>query len=201
MDQIKTGKFIANMRREKQLTQLQLADKLFIIDKAVSKCECGNGMPDVSLMLPLCEILEISVNELLCGERLDEKNYQVKAEENMMNFIKEKEESRKKIILSVIVVLSTFISGTALIQVAGLLEMQTYIRILLIAIGAAVIAAGIGVACVLDRDAGVYECTKCGAKFTPDMKSYVKDFHTLTRRKLKCPECGIKSYCRHRILR
>lgn len=96
MDQIKTGKFIANMRREKQLTQLQLADKLFIIDKAVSKCECGNGMPDVSLMLPLCEILEISVNELLCGERLDEKNYQVKAEENMMNFIKEKEESRKK---------------------------------------------------------------------------------------------------------
>lgn len=73
MDQIKTGKFIANMRREKQLTQLQLADKLFIINKAVSKCECGNGMPDVSLMLPLCEILEISVNELLCGERLDEK--------------------------------------------------------------------------------------------------------------------------------
>lgn len=118
-----------------------------------------------------------------------------------MNFIKEKEESRKKIILSVIVVLSTFISGTALIQVAGLLEMQTYIRILLIAFGAAVIASGIGVACVLDRDAGVYECTKCGAKFTSDMKSYVKGVHTLTRRKLKFPECGIKSYCRHRLSR
>lgn len=68
MDQIKTGKFIANMRREKQLTQFQLADKLSISDKAVSKWECGNGMPDVSLMLPLCEILEISVNELLCGK-------------------------------------------------------------------------------------------------------------------------------------
>lgn len=201
MDQIKTGKFIAKMRREKHLTQRQLADKLSISDKTVSKWECGNGMPEISLMLPLCEILDISVNELLSGERLDEKVYQMKAEENMMNLIKEKEESRKNIILSVIVVLSTLIPGTALIQAAGLLEMQIYIRILFIAIGAAVIAAGIGVACVLDRDAGVYECTKCGAKFTPDMKSYIKGVHTVTRRKLKCPECGVKNYCRHRISR
>lgn len=201
MDQIKTGKFIAKMRREKHLTQRQLADKLSISDKTVSKWECGNGMPEISLMLPLCEILDISVNELLSGERLDEKVYQMKAEENMMNLIKEKEESRKKIILSVIVVLSTLIPGTALIQAAGLLEMQIYIRILFIVIGAAVIAAGIGVACVLDRDAGVYECTKCGAKFTPDMKSYIKGVHTITRRKLKCPECGVKNYCRHRLSR
>ena len=96
MNQIKTGKFISAMRKSKNLTQRQLAEKLNISDKTVSKWECGNGMPEVSLMLPLCEILEINVNELLSGEKIDDGNYHKKAEENMMNLIKEKEENRKK---------------------------------------------------------------------------------------------------------
>ena len=103
MNQIKTGQFIAQVRKEKNMTQAQLAEKLFISNKTVSKWETGKGMPEVSLMLPLCEALGINVNELLTGEKIPQKNYIEKAEENMMNLMMEREESRKKIILSVIV--------------------------------------------------------------------------------------------------
>lgn len=200
MDQIKTGKFISAMRKEKKMTQRQLADKLCISDKTISKWECGKGMPEVSLMMPLCEILEISVNELLSGERLEAQSYQKKAEENMMRLIEEKEESKKKIIMSVVVILSTFLPAFVLVVIAsGNTAMSTALRIVLLAVAFAAIAGGISVACVLDRDVGVYECRKCGARFVPDMKSYVAGAHTLTTRRLKCPECGQKSYCKHRL--
>ena len=97
MDQIKIGKFIADIRKELHLTQKQLAEELNISDKTVSKWECGKGMPEVSLMLPLCNALKINVNELLSGEKLSDNNYHEKAEENVMNLIREKEESKKKI--------------------------------------------------------------------------------------------------------
>ena len=86
MDQLKIGKFIAEMRKEKGLTQKALAEKLLISDNTVSKWECGNGMPEVSLMIPLCEILQVSVNELLTGKRLHSSEYQKNAEKNLMNF-------------------------------------------------------------------------------------------------------------------
>ena len=100
MDQIKIGKFIAENRKALSLTQRELAEKLHISDKAISKWETGNGLPEVSLMIPLCEALKINVNELLSGEKLNEAEYHKKAEENMMDLIKQKEESKKKIILS-----------------------------------------------------------------------------------------------------
>lgn len=97
MDQIKIGKFIAEERKAKEYTQRELADKLSISDKTISKWERGNGFPEVSLLLPLCNELEITVNELLSGERLQEMDYKKKAEENMVNLVKEAQESKKKI--------------------------------------------------------------------------------------------------------
>lgn len=88
MDQVKIGKFIAQCRKEKKMTQRQLADALEISDKTVSKWECGRGLPEVQFMMPLCELLEISVNELLSGEKLSADEYRMKAEENMMTLIK-----------------------------------------------------------------------------------------------------------------
>ncbi len=87
MDQIKIGRFLAACRKEKDLTQRQLAELLHVSDKTVSKWETGKGLPEAQLMLPLCEALGISVNELLSGERLTETEYQRKAEENMVNLI------------------------------------------------------------------------------------------------------------------
>ena len=99
MNQIKTGKFIAETRKAQGLTQKQLADILEISDKTVSKWECGKGLPEVSLMLPLCSALNITVNDLLSGERVSKIEYINKAEENMMNLIKENEENKKRMAL------------------------------------------------------------------------------------------------------
>ena len=76
MDQLKIGKFIAECRKQKNLTQMQLAEKLGITDKAISKWERGIAMPDTSIMLELCDILSISVNELLSGEKISMENNQ-----------------------------------------------------------------------------------------------------------------------------
>lgn len=96
MDSKKIGTFIANKRKEKQMTQKQLGEALNCSDKLISKWECGNGLPDVSMMLPLCELLEVNINELLSGEHLTQDSYPGKAEENMMNLMKTNENQRKR---------------------------------------------------------------------------------------------------------
>ena len=84
LDQERTGRFIQSIRKELGLTQRQLAEKLMISDKTVSKWECGSGLPEISLLMPLCRELGINVNELLSGQRLTAADYQRKAEENIM---------------------------------------------------------------------------------------------------------------------
>ena len=83
MDQIRIGRFIAESRKSRNLTQRQLADALSISDKTISKWECGKGLPEVSLMLPLCAALDITVNDLLSGEKVSSTDYQKKAEGNI----------------------------------------------------------------------------------------------------------------------
>ena len=95
MDQIRIGKFITESRRAKDLTQRQLADLLSISDKTVSKWECGKGLPEVSLMLPLCAALDMTVNDLLSGERISSTDYQKKAEGNMLDLIKKMRKTGK----------------------------------------------------------------------------------------------------------
>ena len=201
MDQIKIGKFIAEERKTKQYTQRELADKLSISDKTISKWETGNGFPEVSLLLPLCNELEVTVNELLSGERLQEVDYRKKAEENMVNLVKEAQESKKKIIMSAMVAALVIVAAMPLFMIAGLLEMQVWTRILLLGIGFVVMAMGITIACVLDREAGAFECPECKERFVPDMKSYVMGLHTITKRKLTCPKCGCTKYCKHVLTR
>lgn len=125
MDQIKIGKFIADERKRKGYTQKQLSEKLDISDKTISKWERGNGFPEVSLLLPLCNELEITVNERLSGERVSEDDYRKKAEENMVNLVKEAQESKKKIILSTMVAGLSVVAAVLLVMVAGMLEMET----------------------------------------------------------------------------
>lgn len=201
MEQIKIGKLIAKMRKEKNMTQRQLADALSISDKTVSKWECGKGLPEVSLMLPLCEVLQITVNDLLTGERVSEVDYQKKAEENMMNLMKENEENKKHMVLSVICGVITVIAVCSLVVIASFIEMPIIARIGVIVFAIATAIAGIGAAAVLEVRAGYYECPHCKALFVPTMSGYVKGYHTLTKRKLTCPECGKSGMCKHRIVR
>lgn len=199
MDQIQIGKFIAKTRKSKNLTQKQLADALSISDKTVSKWECGKGLPEVSLMLPLCEMLNITVNDLLSGEKISETNYQEKAEGNMMNLIKENEENKKRMVLSVIIGTITIIAVCALIVIASFVDIPTVAKILLTISSVVVAAAGIIASAMLDIKAGYFECPHCKELFVPSMNDYVKSYHTFTRRRLICPKCGKIGICKHRI--
>lgn len=199
MDQIKTGRFIAQRRRALGLTQRELAEQLDVSDKTISKWECGNGMPEVSLMLPLCKTLGISVNELLSGETLDDASYQTHAEENMMNLMKEREENKRKLILEVVVVFITLLAGITLIMVASYVDLETWQRVLLTAIALVVIFGGIAVAAVLEMTSGGFECPKCGKYFVPTKTAYLMAIHTVMRRHLRCPHCGEKSWCIRRL--
>lgn len=96
MKQEKIGKFLCEARKEQGITQQQLADAIGVSNKTVSKWECGKGMPEISLISPLCQALQININEFITGERLSEETYSQKAEENMMKFIKETEEHKKR---------------------------------------------------------------------------------------------------------
>lgn len=199
MDQIKTGKLIAHTRKEKGLTQRELAAQLNISDKTVSKWETGNGLPEVSLMLPLCKMLDISVNELLLGEKIAEQDYVQKSEEVIMDLMREREENKKKVILSVVTCVNTLLAALTIILVAGLLEMEEWLRMTLVAIGLVVLLGGLLVVAMLEWNAGTFECRHCKTRFVPTAGAYIAGMHTLTRRHLKCPECGKKSWCRRRL--
>lgn len=199
MDQVKIGSFIKAMRKEQGLTQHELAEKLYISDKTVSKWETGNGMPDVTLMVPLCKILNISVNELLSGERLDNDQYYKKAEENIMTLMEERKREKKKLIISILVGLSVMIPAFALIFVAAFVDLSEATRIVLIVIGLVALVLGIIPTCILDKDAGYYECKHCGHRFVPSFGAYIFGIHTLTTRHLKCTKCGKRSFCKKRL--
>lgn len=201
MEQRKIGKFIATERKTQGFTQRQLADQLGISDKTVSKWETGKGLPEVSLMIPLCETLHITVNDLLSGERVSESDYQKKAENNMMDLIKENEENKKQMILSVICGTITIIAVCSLIIIASYMDLPMAVRILLIAGACLTAVAGIGAAAMLEIRAGYFECPHCKTLFVPTMGEYVKGYHTITKRRLTCPECGKTGMCRHRIVR
>lgn len=201
MDQIKTGKFLAQIRKERQLTQRQLADMLSISDKTVSKWECGKGMPEVSLMLPLCNELHITVNELLSGERVPLADYQTRAEENMMDLIKQNAENKKHMGLSMVCAAITVIAVCSLVVIASYLALPVTVRIALIVFAIVTAAAGITAAAMLEIKAGYYECPHCHTFFVPSMGDYVKAYHTFTKRRLTCPSCGRIAMCRHRLTR
>ena len=201
MEQIKIGKFIAKMRKEKNMTQKQLADALYISNKTVSKWECGKGLPEVSLMLPLCEVLQITVNDLLTGARVSEVDYQKKAEKNMMDLIRKNEENKKQQVLSIICGVISIIAVCSLIVIAAFIEIPTIAKIGVIILAFVTAVVGIGAAAILEVNAGYYECPHCKALFVPTIREYVKGYHTLTKRKLSCPECGKSGMCKHRIVR
>ncbi len=201
MDQIRIGKFIAERRRSEGLTQAELAEALGISDKTVSKWECGKGLPEVSLMLPLCERLHISVNDLLSGARVTEEDYRRRAEENLLSLVQENHENRKNFGLSLVCGIVTVIAVCALTALASFLELPAPVRVALLILAVATAAAGIGAAVLLDVRAGYFECPHCGALFVPTAGAYVKGLHTFTRRQLTCPECGKTGMCKKRLTR
>ena len=198
MNQVKIGKFIADERKAKGYTQKQLSELLGISDKTISKWERGNGFPEASLLLPLCNELEITVNELLTGERISKQSYKEKAEENMVNLIKEKEENKQKILLTTIIgVISTITFVTLLLVVCFYTDVIVLpVKIMLLLIALSVFGVGLYVAMWGDRKIGYFKCGNCNELFTPTFMQYTMGMHIVSTRYLKCPHCKTRTWCK-----
>ena len=195
MDQIKIGKFISERRKLKNLTQAQLAEKLEITDRAISKWETGKSMPDSSIMLELCDILQITVTDLLYGEVVSMKNYNKETENKLIEMVKEKEQSDRQLltfewiigILSVLVLLIP-------VMIASYLPMEDWLRITLVIAGFIPALLGLGFALKIEQVAGYYECKECGHKYVPSFRSVLFAMHINRTRYMKCPHCHKKSW-------
>ena len=201
MEPTRIGRFIAERRKALGLTQRQLAEQLSVSDKAVSKWETGRGLPDVLLMPPLCAALGITVNDLLSGERVGEGDYRKKAEENMMELMRENAENRQRLLQSIACGGVTVVAVCALVALAAFLPLPTLARVALLLLAMATAVVGIWAAATLDVRAGWFECPHCKELFVPPMADYVKGCHTFTKRRLTCPRCGQTAMCRHRVAR
>ena len=195
MDQIKIGKFIAECRKKTNLTQMQLAEKLNITDRAISKWETGKSLPDSSIMLELCDILGISVNDLLCGEIVTVNNYNKEMENHLLEMVKQKQAADQRLLAAEI-----FIGVTATIVLfifvlmAALIPMAAWVRGALIAAGFALFLAGCFWALRIEQVAGYYECKHCKHRYVPAYKDVNMAMHAGRTRYMRCPECGKKSW-------
>ena len=204
MDQLKVGKFIAECRKEKKLTQVQLAEKLCITDKAISKWERGIAMPDSSIMIELCENLDISVNELLTGERIKEEDDHEKTEELLLEMTRKEEVAREKLhtyakALTVVILFLAVLVGILWGCLFVLDDIGVFITVIAIL---AIILLLLATLLVnkMEIDSGPVECKNCQHKFIPSAK---KAFWTMPlvgiknyRLLLRCPECGKKTWAK-----
>ena len=195
MDQIKIGQFIKERRNKNNLTQMQLAEKLGIIDRAISKWENGRAMPDSAIMLDLCKELGITVNDLLSGEVVSMNNYNENSEKIILEMVKEKEKNDKLLlrceILMGVVCIGVMLGLTA---VASLVTMEETLRILLIIIGLIPLLIATPFMLKIEQIAGYYECKECGHKYVPTYKAVNLAQHIGRTRKMRCPNCNKKSW-------
>ena len=195
MNQEKIGKFIAECRKNKKMTQAELAEKLNITDRAISKWETGKGMPDTSIMLDLCNELGITVNELLSGEVIEMNNYEKKTEELLLEMAKREEEQNKRLLLAMYIILITsaiFYFITVFLTCYFIPEEPKQLPVIIISTIIFLIAAFI--ALKFEVDAGYYECRKCHHKFVGEYKDVFWAMHFGTTRYLKCPNCNKRSW-------
>ena len=197
MDQIRIGRFIAVRRKRANLTQLQLADRLGITDKAVSKWERGITMPDTSIMLELCDILGISVNELLSGEKINMENSSQKNEQLLLDMAKELEKKNKTIWSSMWAIM--IVSMTALIAgifIAAFLIPEGVWQLVTILCVCVLFLIPCFYALKLEVSVGAYKCQNCGYEIVPTYKEVMMAMHRGFTRHLLCPKCNKRTWCK-----
>ena len=197
MDQLKIGKFIAECRKQKNLTQMQLSEKLGITDKAISKWERGIAMPDSSIMLELCDILGISVNELLSGEKISMENNNQKNEQLLLDMAKELEKKNNTIWSSMwtimIMSITVLIAG---IFIAAFLVPEGVWQLVTILCVCVVFMIPCFYALKLEVSVGAYKCKNCGHEIVPTYKEAMNAMHMGFTRYLKCPNCNKRTWCK-----
>ena len=195
MNQEKIGSFIALRRKENRFTQTALAERLGITDRAVSKWENGKSLPDPSIMLELCELLHINVNELLTGEQLDMKDYKEMAEQNLMELARQEELNNKKLLALENVIGYTCSAAFLVLIFAASFAVTTSVwHIIMILTGSVIFVIGMYHSIKLEHDAGYYECPNCGRRYVPTMRAIILAPHKMRDRRMKCPYCNQRGY-------
>lgn len=195
MDQIKIGKFIQNKRKEKNITQQELAETLNITDRAISKWENGKCMPDVGIMPELCEILNITINDLFSGEVVNMKDTEKKLEENLLEMTRQKEEKDRQLLsLEIFIGVISSVIFVGSILIVGWLELSKLPAIIIITISSILFLVGMGLALRIEQTAGYYECKNCHHKYVPTYQSVFFAQHINRTRKMKCPKCNKKTW-------
>ena len=191
MDQVKIGRFIAERRKMNDMTQAQLAEKLNITDRAVSKWETGKAMPDSSIMLDLCKELKISVNDLLNGEVVEVENYNEKLEKQVLELIKQKEDADKRLLaFEWVVGISSVVVLIVPAMIAAYAEgMEVWQRVLVVLAGFIPCIVGLCYAMKIEQIAGYYECKNCGERYVPTFKAVNLAPHMGRTRQMRCPHC------------
>lgn len=195
MDQIKIGKFIAQCRKDQGMTQAVLAEKLGISDRAVSKWETGKSLPDSGIMLELCGLLQINVNELLSGEKIMEAFYNKHAEENLVALRKEIEEKNRMMLrMEYLICIPAVAFGLILCCAAAYFEMATAVRVLLIVCAMVTVFAAGFISVGIEQKAGYYECQNCGHRHVPTYWQINLAIHIGRTRYMQCPKCMKRSW-------
>ena len=196
MDYNKIGNFIATERKAKKLTQAKLAEKVFVSEKTVSKWENGKGIPDTNSLPKLCEILGVSLNELICGERINVENKQ-QTEKILLNMAKELEQKNKIIWKSMwvimivsIVALFTGIFIARFLIPEGVWQLVTVLSLCVIFLMPCFYALK------LEISVGAYKCKNCGQEIVPTYSQALWAMHKGTTRYLKCPNCKKHTWCK-----
>ncbi len=197
MDQMKIGKFIAERRKKAGLTQMQLAEKLNITDRAVSKWETGKSMPDSSIMLELCGILSITVNDLLSGEVVSMENYNKESEKILLEMVRQKQEADRRL-LRMEMLAGVMASIPLLIGcVIGLcVPMEEWKQAVIVLSSMIPLLVAIPFLLRVEQVAGFYECRHCHHRYVPKYKSVFIAPHMGRTRYMKCPECGKRTWQR-----
>ena len=195
MNQAKIGKFIAERRKAVNLTQFQLAEKLGVTDRAVSKWETGRTLPDSSIMLELCALLKITVNDLLTGEIVSMENYNKELENNLIEAIKQKQEADKRLLFMEFAIgIPAILLFFGLTMVAAYVPMEAWARVLIIVGAFILILIASFFAVRIEQVAGYYQCKHCKHKYVPTYKQVVFAPHYGRTRYMKCPKCKKFSY-------
>ena len=200
MDQFKIGKFIAECRKEANLTQMQLSEKLGITDKAISKWERGISMPDTSIMLELCDILGISVNELLSGEKINMEKNDQNNEQLLLDMAKELERKNKTIWNAMWTIMAVSIIGLigGLAIVAFFMPEGPWMLVAILTL-CVVFMLPCFYALKLEVSVGSYKCKNCGHEITPTYTEALYAMHSGTTRYLKCPKCNKRTWCKKNL--
>ena len=179
---------------------MQLAEKLNITDRAVSKWETGKSLPDSSIMLALCDVLCITVNDLLSGEVITMENYNKEMEKQLLEMIQQKQESDKRLLkLEIVLGIIAVLPLVAAAIIASLVPMEEWKSGLLVGLSLLPLLIATPFALKIEQKAGYYECQKCGHRHVPQYESVFWAMHINRIRYMKCPECQQRSWQKKKL--